>query len=226
MDPVVLQYENVWLRRSDVSLLEGPHWLNDEIIRFAFHYFVNDCFQLLSLMTVFIGPMITEVIKFSTDTKELFMFLKPLALPVRQWIFLAVNNNSRNTPGGSHWSLLLYHRPSNKFIHYDSRRATNGIHARHVAMRLLPFLACKEGVMFEEHQCPQQSNNYDCGMYVIYMAELLCEQAMEEKEPLIPIQNITADSVTEKRAEWLKRIHALMERASSPAEEKSVQKCE
>ena len=38
-DPVVLNYHDSVLRKSDLLLLEKPNWLNDNIIAFAFQYF-------------------------------------------------------------------------------------------------------------------------------------------------------------------------------------------
>ncbi|GIM15870.1 hypothetical protein Vretimale_18558 [Volvox reticuliferus] len=34
----VLDYHDVLLREQDVSLLEGPHWLNDQVVAFYFEY--------------------------------------------------------------------------------------------------------------------------------------------------------------------------------------------
>ncbi|KAM8877515.1 sentrin-specific protease 8 [Synchiropus splendidus] len=216
MDPVVLSYENSLLRRSDVFLLEGPHWLNDQIIGFAFEYFVTDCFQRLNKMAVFISPEVTQFIKFSADAIELSLFLEPLDLPSRRWVFLAVNDNSNQSAGGSHWSLLVFHRNSNQFIHYDSQNASNLVHARRIAMKLEPFLGSGRKVHLVEEDCPQQCNSYDCGMYVICIAEILCEMAMGEKGPHLPVQNITPDFITQKRAEWCRLIQSLVQRSSYP----------
>ena len=43
-DPVILSFNDSLLRKSDVSLLEGPYWLNDNIIGF--------CLELVSLSQV------------------------------------------------------------------------------------------------------------------------------------------------------------------------------
>ncbi|KAL1234327.1 Protein SHQ1 [Trichinella spiralis] len=40
-DPVVLTYYDVSLRQSDVELLKGRNWLNDQILSFCFEYFAQ-----------------------------------------------------------------------------------------------------------------------------------------------------------------------------------------
>ncbi|KAK7912365.1 hypothetical protein WMY93_012576 [Mugilogobius chulae] len=42
--------------RSDLALLEGPHWLNDQVIGFAFEYFSSERFTDLKESIAFISP--------------------------------------------------------------------------------------------------------------------------------------------------------------------------
>ncbi|XP_054627964.1 sentrin-specific protease 8 isoform X2 [Dunckerocampus dactyliophorus] len=181
MDPVVLSYQDSLLRRSDVSLLEGPNWLNDQIIGFAFEYLAE----------------------------ELAMFLEPLDLASRRWVFLAVNDNSNQTAGGSHWSLLVYHHNSNHFAHYDSQHCSNSLHARRIASKLETVLGAGRKALFVEEPSPTQHNSYDCGMYVICIAEALCEKAQQEGSPHLPVQTLTPAFITQKRAEWCLLIQSL-----------------
>ncbi|XP_053721343.1 sentrin-specific protease 8-like [Synchiropus splendidus] len=214
MDPVIVSYENSWLRRSDVSLLEGPHWLNDQIIGFAFDYFASDCFKTLSQMAAFISPEVTQFIKFCDDMWDLCLFLEPLDLASRQWIFLAVNDNCNQEAGGSHWSLLAFVRASGKFIHYDSFYSRNSAHAKHIAKQLEPFLGMEKKLRFQEKRCPQQCNSYDCGMYVLSIAEILCEKAKGETRSTRLVRRITPAFISQKREEWCKRIQTLVQRAA------------
>lgn len=209
MDPVVLSYRDSLLRRSDVSLLEGPHWLNDQVIGFAFEYFCLDRFRALGEAIIFISPEVTQFIKCASCPEELALFLEPLALPSRRWVFLAVNDNSNQMAGGSHWSLLLYHHSSNHFAHYDSQNGSNSLHARRIAAKLEPFLGASRKALFMEEPCPPQQNSYDCGMYVICIAEALCEKAKAEGSPRLPVQIITPAYITQKRAEWRRLIQSL-----------------
>ncbi|XP_036443172.1 sentrin-specific protease 8 [Colossoma macropomum] len=208
MDPVVLSYQDSLLRRSDVSLLEGPHWLNDQVIGFAFEYFATERFKSLGDKVCFISPEVTQFIKCASCQEELALFLEPLRLSSRRWVFLAVNDNSNQTAGGSHWSLLLYQRDTGHFSHYDSQSGGNSLHARRIAAKLETFLGARAQVPFVEEPCPSQQNSYDCGMYVICNAEALCESLRAEGCARLPAQTITPTYITRKRTEW----HSLIQR--------------
>ncbi|XP_029624126.1 sentrin-specific protease 8 [Salmo trutta] len=209
MDPVVLSYQDSLLRRSDVALLEGPHWLNDQVIGFAFEYFATELFKGLGEAAIFISPEVTQFIKCAACPEELALFLEPLGLASRRWVFLAVNDNSIQTAGGSHWSLLLFLRDGGHFAHYDSQSGGNSLHARRIATKLEPFLGSGRKVPFVEEPCPLQQNSYDCGMYVICNAEALCERARVEGSPHLPVQTITPAYITQKRLEWCRLIQRL-----------------
>lgn len=209
MNPVVLSYRDSLLRSSDVSLLEGPHWLNDQVIGFAFEYFSAERFGVLGDAIIFISPEVTQFIKYASCHEELAVFLEPLGLSSRQWVFLPVNDNSNQTAGGSHWSLLVYHHHSNRFSHYDSQNGSNSLHACRIASKLEPFLGAGRKAAFVEEPCPSQQNSYDCGMYVICIAEALCEKARVEGFPCLPLQIITPAYITQKRAEFFRLVQSL-----------------
>lgn len=210
MDPVILSYQDSLLRRSDVALLEGPHWLNDQVIGFVFEYFAAERFKDLSRSVCFISPEVTQFIKCASCQEELALFLEPLQLATRRWVFLAVNDNSNQTAGGSHWSLLLYHRDSGLFSHYDSQNGGNSHHARRIASKLEAFLGGKgKKGSFVEEASPRQQNSYDCGMYVICNTEALCESAEFGGNLRLQSHTITPDYITRKRAEWCRLIQRL-----------------
>ncbi|XP_016330844.1 sentrin-specific protease 8-like isoform X1 [Sinocyclocheilus anshuiensis] len=209
MDPVVLSYQDSLLRRSDVALLNGPHWLNDQVIGFAFEYFATERFKSLGEKVCFISPEVAQFIKYASCQEELAIFLEPLSLASCRCVFLAVNDNSNQSAGGSHWSLLLYRRDTNQFSHYDSQSGSNSLNARRIAAKLEAFVGTGAKVPFVEEQSPSQQNSYDCGMYVICNAEALCESARVEGCPHLPAQIITPTYITRKRTEWYSLIQRL-----------------
>ncbi|XP_020786347.1 sentrin-specific protease 8 [Boleophthalmus pectinirostris] len=209
MDPVVLSFHDSLLRRSDLALLEGQQWLNDQVIGFAFEYFSAELFTDLRDSITFISPEVTQFIKCASCPEELALFLEPLGLSSRRCVFLAVNDNSNQTAGGTHWSLLVYHRGSNRFAHYDSQNGSNSVHARRIARKLEAFTGGGGRAGFVEEQCPSQQNSYDCGMYVICICEALCERLRAEGSPRLPENCITPGFITQKRAEWCRLIHTL-----------------
>lgn len=209
MDPVVLSFQDSLLRRSDLSLLEGPHWLNDHVIGFAFEFFSSERFKELKDSVVFISPEVTQFIKCSSSEEELSVFLEPLGLSSRSSVFLAVNDNVSASAGGTHWSLLVFVREDNTFYHYDSQSGSNRPHAQEIARRLETFTSGRSRAGFREEPCPAQQNTYDCGMYVMSICEHLCEGLRREDNTRAALTNITPAYVTKKREEWCRIIQDL-----------------
>lgn len=99
--------------------------------------------------------------------------LKPIVsahhLKECQLVLVPVNNagnvdlHTTSVPAGTHWSLLVFHRPENRLFYLDScPSSSNQLVAENLAERLL--------VMFGAHTAkyttlpvPSQSNSYDCG---------------------------------------------------------------
>jgi sentrin-specific protease 8 len=69
-DSPILSYYDSLLRQSDVSLLEPPNWLNDQIIGFAFEYFQREKFGNNKKM-YFIEPAVTQMIKLCPEPYEI-----------------------------------------------------------------------------------------------------------------------------------------------------------
>ncbi|XP_069758512.1 sentrin-specific protease 8 [Narcine bancroftii] len=208
MNSVILSYHDSLIRHSDLLLLNPPNWLNDHIIGFAFEYFATEQYKELLDNICFISPEVTQFIKCTTSQDELAIFLEPLALNRKSLVFLAVNDNSMQAAGGSHWSLLFYSRDKNCFSHYDSCSNMNESHARQVARKLQHFLGAKSKVPFVEELAPVQKNSYDCGMYVICNAEVLCEQHLRrDQKP--PLTVVTPPYITLKRTNWKKLIERM-----------------
>nr|XP_024000281.1 LOW QUALITY PROTEIN: sentrin-specific protease 8 [Salvelinus alpinus] len=207
MDPVVLSYQDSLLRRSDVALLRALTGSTTSASGFAFEYFAAELFKGLGEAAIFISPEVTQFIKCAACPEELALFLEPLGLASRRWVFLAVNDNSIRTAGGSHWSLLLFLRDGGHFAHYDSQSGGNSLHARRIATKLEPSWGGEESALCGE-PCPLQQNSYDCGMYVICNAEALCERARVEGSPA-SLSRITPAYITQKRLEWCRLIQRL-----------------
>ena len=87
MDPVVLSYMDSLLWQSDFSLLDPPSWLNVHVIGFAFEYFSSSQFHDCSDHVYFISPEVTQFIKCTGSPAESAMFLEPLDLPSKSYIF-------------------------------------------------------------------------------------------------------------------------------------------
>ncbi|KAG9489630.1 sentrin-specific protease 8 [Eleutherodactylus coqui] len=204
MDRVVLSYGDSLLRSSDVALLDAPHWLNDNIIGFIFEFLASTLSPSTAERVALLSPEVSQFIKCCGD--DAAEFLKPLDLPQKDLVLLPVNDNAGTVAGGSHWSLLAYLRSVREFLHYDSAPGTNAPHARLVAKNLNGLL--DGNPRYREEEAPAQHNSYDCGMYVVCVAQALCEQYFRGCNNL-NLQNITAQYVTQKRKEWKETIRGL-----------------
>jgi sentrin-specific protease 8 len=170
-DPIILSYDESLLRKSDLDLLHGPHWLNDNILSFYFEYLKNT-FKAAPYI-LFVSPEVTQCIKI-IPSSQVKVFLDPLEANSKRFIFFALNDNERpQTAGGSHWSLLLFSRSDETLYHFDSSRGLNCEQAENFAKKLFSYLNIRGH--FKEKMSAQQTNGYDCGIYLICYAEHLAQ---------------------------------------------------
>ncbi|KAK7503419.1 hypothetical protein BaRGS_00005340 [Batillaria attramentaria] len=209
-DEIVLNFNDSLLRKSDVNLLGGPCWINDNLIAFCFEYFEREQFNHSADRLALLSPSIAQFIKLAA-AEDLTVALEPLNLPTKEYVFVPINDNaSTNKAGGSHWSLMVFVRSKEEFRYYDSGSSNeNKAVARNLMDRLQPYLqASKRGSKFIVMDCPHQNNGYDCGMYVICVAEHLCREFCECYNVQL-MDVITETSVQQKRQQLLKLIFDL-----------------
>ncbi|XP_073435534.1 sentrin-specific protease 8 isoform X2 [Dendrobates tinctorius] len=204
MDRVVLSFGDSLLRSSDVTLLDAPNWLNDNLIGFTFEFLASTLAPSTAEKIALLSPEVSQFIK--CCGKDAPDFLHPLALPEKDLILLPVNDNAGTQAGGTHWSLLAYFGGVREFLHYDSAPGTNTSHAQLMARNLTSMLGGNP--RYQEEEAPSQHNSYDCGMYVVCVAQALCEQYFRGCNNL-DLQNITPQYVTQMRSEWKEIIRGL-----------------
>lgn len=192
-DKVVASLGDALLRQSDVELLKGPHWLNDGIIGFYFEHLHQTKFDASDRLC-FLSPEVSQFLKLA-GAAELPVFLEPLALEAKDLVLAAVNNaTDPDSPGGSHWSLLIFSRQAKEFFHLDSSSGMNDMDARLLAKKLYDFLVKKLEqryfnllhclcrfktktisyrfpMTFTEVPVLKQTNGYDCGIHLLSHAE-------------------------------------------------------
>ncbi|KAI4382341.1 hypothetical protein MLD38_008317 [Melastoma candidum] len=66
-----------------------------------------------------------DVVLRLSDLHTVRDFVEPLKLHSRNLVIFPVNNNDdvKLAEGGSHWSLLVFERNANMFVHHDSSKA-------------------------------------------------------------------------------------------------------
>ena len=127
-----------------------------------------------------------------TDEEKLDL-AKSLRLDERKSVLIPVNDSCSLNDRGMHWSLLIFHRDSRHLDHYDSSRGYNHKAADRVAKVFGELLSLQVKVN-EVDSSPQQSNGYDCGMFVLLTAEWFVRRA---PEPLMKF--VTQKRVDNKR---------------------------
>ncbi|XP_056682343.1 NEDD8-specific protease 1 isoform X1 [Spinacia oleracea] len=174
-DDMILSYSDVVLRRSDLDILSGPHFLNDRIIEFYLSY-ISSCYPSDNILLV--PPSIAFWLQNCSDEESYKAFVEPLNLAAKDLVIFPVNNNDDVTKAeaGSHWSLLVFYRTSNMFVHHDSCRGLNLACSQKLYTSVVKFVGNLDSdVKFmEDHSSPQQQNGYDCGLFVIVIATVIC----------------------------------------------------
>lgn len=175
---IVLNYHNSLLRESDVILLNGPYWLNDQIISFYSEYLERNVYEK-STELLFVSPEVVQCLKFFTR-EEMKIFLEPLKAIEKQFIFMPWNDNDQVKAGGTHWSLFVFSRPESTFFYFDSIN-DSGTSLRSLRSFLVELAAALNCPEFDIRQgdCIRQTNGYDCGIHVLVNIELLAKRALK-----------------------------------------------
>lgn len=214
---IVLNFHNTLLRESDVNLLMGPHWLNDQIISFYLEYLEQNVFHNKRGL-LFISPEVVQCLKF-VSSQEMSIFLEPLNATGKSFIFLPLNDNTEVKAGGNHWSLLVFSRPDSTFYYYDSlnNSSTSLRSLRPILIELAAAFDCRE---FDVRQgdCLKQNNSYDCGIHVLCNIECLARKALkynslDDDSMAIPSDDdptrITHQKIRQKRQDLIDLIRKL-----------------
>ncbi|XP_074324662.1 uncharacterized protein LOC141661550 [Apium graveolens] len=151
-------------KQSDLAELKDPHsYLSDVIIEFFFTY-LSSIHPSDSIL--YVPPSISFLLSNSTDDGFVEDCLKSLELPSKNLIFFTVYRCK-------HWSLLVYHRESDRFVHHDSSSTrTNDAAARELYLsvkdcvhgntqRIKPRTRrCMDGPRYVGWP---EKNDYECG---------------------------------------------------------------
>ncbi|KAJ2219008.1 hypothetical protein IW143_002871 [Coemansia sp. RSA 520] len=176
-DLVVLDFENAEVRTSDYESLKPSGWLTGEIINFYWTFLERREFRTEPCV-LFLGTYTAYRISNAESAAVTDNISAQLSdeLNHRQLILIPLNHRS-------HWSLLVYCRLTRTFYHYDSISKHNRDFAERAAGRFLRVLEpkLKDGFYFKSMQTPQQNNDYDCGIYVLAIAEELARRFINNK---------------------------------------------
>lgn len=169
------------LYAEDLDTLRGPAWITANVVDFCFALLERQFSVPASVLLV--PPATMLIVALTDDASELGEFLEPLALPARDLVLMPVNNETQREltgpAAGTHWSLLVFDRRRDSFVHWDSMRGCNAATAEALAAKLRPVLQCTGPAPFgHERDAPQQRNGYDCGVYVCCNVERVLQAAV------------------------------------------------
>lgn len=221
-DEKILCYNDVVLRRSDLDILSGPYFLNDRIIEFCFSY-LSSCYPSQDILLV--PPSIAFWIMKCPVIEALKDFLEPLQLTNKTLVIFPVNDNDdvSRAEGGSHWSLLAYNRNANLFVHHDSSISMNKEPAKQLYNAVVGYMgdsdSASKAKFLECADSPKQVNGYDCGLYVIAIARVICDWHVRSESSdtntlwfSVVKEQVTPPFVAGMRSETLTLIRDLMAR--------------
>jgi sentrin-specific protease 8 len=124
------------------------------------------------------------------------------------------NNENVYSSGGSHWSLLVYFREGGIFYHFDSSNDINDLQAHKLASRLQHYFNKDAPVIFREGNALQQSNSYDCGIYLLCNVDNIASHFTNQHR-LDNVGYISKEVVKLKRERLLHLISCLQKKATS-----------
>lgn len=175
---VQIQTDIFFSNIQNVNELLGKQWITDNTIQ---HYFdlINNKLLMGTPFTI-VNPLIVHGVKNVIDFNH---FLDPLKLQEKNILIMPINDSTSLTQaGGSHWSVLLYDKCMNRFLHYDSLDNHNLSSALTVAEKINFYLTGQpECTNFTSVKGPKQFNTYDCGIYMILAVEAMVMSVIESK---------------------------------------------
>ena len=159
---------NIWSMKF--SMINHFAWSVQVRIEFSF------LFDYLTLLVLILLPEVTQLIKL-LPRDEAQSIAASLDLMKKNCVILPINDSSSSSyefhESGTHWSLLVYNRAEDKYFHLDSLKGSNRKHATIVASKLNLSKAS-----LIDLPCLQQSNSWDCGIFVCCHAELTAQQCL------------------------------------------------
>jgi Ulp1 family protease len=196
---MIVNYHDAVVYGSDLQLLESPTaWLNDAAIHFHFTYLQQhdagsqDRYMDPSVILFFMHQC--------TDKEDIEDFASNINFPKTGRIFIPVNDSMHTTStawltpqSGQHWSLLVVLLMSGidkiEFWHFDSVRNSGNKKAAQDIVNKLQRCVFQQGKSstLVQARTPPQGNGYDCGVHVLFTAELFASIQFSEDDALLEV---------------------------------------
>lgn len=179
-DPIVLDYHNSLVRRSDKAILSSNSWINDTLIEFWLEYLANEVFAQYSSELVCFSPSLSQIIKLTECIDTIRSMVSSLDVATKSlWIVPVNDSTDMDQEGGNHWSLLVFLPQEYTFEYYDSLpNSCNITHAHNIATKLRQLLSNhpkhESEFKFLYPGCDLQNDSFNCGVHLLCNAEAAC----------------------------------------------------
>jgi Ulp1 family protease len=160
----------------DLLLLNPPNWFNDNIITFCCDYMQHILFHDDKSIK-FVYPATSFVLMYEDEDEILKdLFQSNGITKDKSLIFFPIIDSEPNQHSGSHWSFVLFSSMDQKYYVFDSaRHHGNEMYARNLIKIAAKFLSTKfcPDKDIVTIRSPLQTNNYDCGCYMVMTMKIL-----------------------------------------------------
>ncbi|MBA1142409.1 Ulp1 family isopeptidase [Mesorhizobium neociceri] len=172
-------------------------WLSDDHINRDYELLGHDLLRnnpYLAARTRFVDPLVSQLLREGESSAAELTFGRIIGgqngSDKADFLFLPVNNASAagHNRHGTHWSLLLVDRRDRKrplAYHYDSYGGLNSEPAAILAGRL--------NASIQDASIGQQTNPYDCGVFVLAGTRALVERLAQGREDIAHLDNLRPD---------------------------------
>jgi len=165
---------------NDLAGLERGGWISDHNMDVYYEYLTNEILtesQHWKNKILLISPTLAFLIRHATALQDITTAL-PNNLGEVGYVFFPINDNDDVTEGhgGSHWSLLVVNRHIRLGLHYDSLSQRNYEVAKKTLDKISHLM--NEELRFVPQPSPQQANQSDCGVHVLYNTRVLVQRLM------------------------------------------------
>jgi sentrin-specific protease 8 len=172
----VYYLNDAMIHQGELELLDGEGWINDAIIHYHSEILLADP-KMKKGVCCLLSPSIVLLLSAYCDAS-----LGPPDLLTAEAVFIPVNDSvDLESPGGSHWSLIIFYKPTQIFYYYDSLESKRQeTRAREIAASFSKIMGLKD-VTVVKIQTPHQINSHDCGVYVMKISSILFDRIQESR---------------------------------------------
>ena len=186
-DDIIFEKDDVQINKQEFNTLNDRMCIGDMIMHFQLRSLQNKYRDKKNFFYPFMPCTVQFMQAYDVEmTKSSFTGLN---LKSYQYVFFPMSDFTTESMSASHWSLLYIDNTKGtmQFKHFDSMKQCNLLIARNFAKKIKQIFDL-DNFSVEELRCENQTNKYDCGVYVMaYIDTLLqCNDHDEANRQLTP----------------------------------------